>query len=95
MGKLRSTWNGMMDRCYNPNNKSYKHYGGRGIYVADEWHSYYKFVADVGPKPKDKSLDRIDVNGPYSKENCRWADRATQATNKQIKKLICIYVILG
>lgn len=82
---------GAMQRCYNENNPSYKNYGGRGIKVADRWrekpYGFQNFMEDMGPKPSPKySLDRIDVNGDYCPENCRWADDNTQAVNTTRKR---------
>ena len=87
--ELYGTWLGMLDRCRNKNNKQYKDYGGRGIYVCEAWQGsdgFWNFVCDMGDRPKFHSLDRIDVDGPYSPENCRWADRHTQSLNTRRNK---------
>lgn len=77
-------WLQMKGRCQNPNNKRYKYYGGRGITVCQEWaESFPKFLEDMGRRPYPQaSIDRIDVNKGYCKENCRWADPITQAQNR-------------
>lgn len=76
-------WCSMRDRCLNPNNASYKHYGAKGITVCDSWlNSFEAFLEDMGEQPKGLSLDRIDGNLGYSKANCRWATNAEQASNK-------------
>ena len=85
---LFNTWSSAIDRCHNPANASFPHYGGRGIYVCDRWRdSFDAFVADLGPRPDKHSLDRINVNGPYAPENCRWATAYVQARNKRDTKL--------
>jgi hypothetical protein len=84
--ELYYTFYNMIQRCYNPNNPDYKHYGGRGIKVCDRWlevKGFLNFIEDVGVKPKGKSLDRIDNNADYSKENCRWSTQYEQSRNKR------------
>ena len=81
-------WNEMMKRCYRPNNISYHNYGGRGIAVVPEWHNLHKFIEDMGHPERGMSLDRLDSNKDYSKENCRWADRLTQNNNKRNVRLL-------
>lgn len=76
-------WKSMRQRCCNPNNKGYPQYGGRGIAVCDRWReSFEAFLEDVGLRPTPRhSLDRINVNGDYCPENCRWATRLEQGGN--------------
>jgi len=78
-----SAWSSMLKRCTNPNHKHYKHYGGRGISVCDRWKiSFNNFLADMGERPsKEYSLDRIDVDGNYSPDTCRWATNIEQQRN--------------
>lgn len=82
------TWTSMRERCRNPNSKSWTHYGGRGISVCKEWDTFEQFFADMGPRPPKHSLDRIDNNDGYHRENCRWATKEQQCNNKRNNRLV-------
>ena len=82
------SWSMMKNRCLNPKAENYSYYGGRGIKICPEWTSdFARFYSDMGERPDPSySLDRKDPNGDYTKDNCRWASRTTQANNRRPRK---------
>lgn len=77
-------WCGMRSRCNNPAYPEYHLYGGRGIRICPDWDDFLQFLEDMGPRPSPKhSVDRVNNDGPYSKDNCRWATLAEQQNNRR------------
>ena len=81
------TWRAMIQRCRYPSQQTYKYYGGRGITICERWqgeHGFETFLADMGERPELRmSLDRIDPNGNYEPDNCRWATPYEQRMNQR------------
>lgn len=85
------TWRSMMSRCYNPNSSRYESHGNRGITVCDRWHDFNNFLSDMGERPsRNYSLDRINNDGNYTPENCRWATPKQQSRNTRRNRKITI-----
>lgn len=76
----------MKERCNNPKNSRYESYGGRGISYPEKWESFEGFFEDMGERPEGMTLDRIDNNAGYSKENCKWSTIAEQNLNVRVRK---------
>lgn len=80
--KTYGIWRAMIQRCTNPNTTHYNRYGGRGIKVCDRWRKFENFFDDMAVKPPGLTLDRIDNNGDYCKENCRWVTHKENCNNR-------------
>ena len=91
--KLYGVWRTMKSRCFNPNNKKYQDYGGRGITVCEEWardfQTFYDWAISHGYE-SGLTLDRIDNDQSYCPANCRWADWKTQANNRRVTPVIVV-----
>lgn len=78
-------WRNMKQRCLNPNNKDFKHYGGRGISICEEWRLFENFYKDMGEKPPGLQIDRVDNEVGYFKENCKWTTPTKNMLNRRGK----------
>lgn len=86
---IYQAWHGMLQRCLNPKTIGYKNYGGRGIKVCERWLKFENFYEDMGDRPfKRATIDRINNDGDYCKENCKWTSYKEQARNKRTNYLI-------
>ena len=87
--KEYSVWDAMIQRCTNVNHKNYHNYGGRGITVCDRWKKFEHFYEDMG-EANGLSLDRVDNDKGYSRDNCRWATQKVQANNMRTNVIITV-----
>lgn len=86
---LYKTWKNIIERCNNPENEAYHNYGGRGIKVCERWNNVTDFIEDMYPLyRKGLEIDRIDVNGNYCPENCRWVTRMENCNNMRKNRII-------
>lgn len=91
---IYKVWINIKSRCDDPNNPSFRYYGGRGITVCSRWRGpdgFHAFLQDMGPKPTPQhTIDRIDSNRDYEPGNCRWATPKQQASNRRSNHLVCL-----
>ena len=90
MKGTRQTWADMRNRCRNPNAQQYKNYGARGIKICERWNVFANFLEDMGQRPEGLTLERINNDGDYCPENCRWATRAEQRANQRTCHMVTV-----
>lgn len=88
--KAWGSWRAMKERCENPNCKSYKNYGAKGITYCERWQSFANFYEDMGERPSEHTLERLDNSKGYSKANCVWIHKSKQGLN-QTSNLVYTY----
>ena len=81
------SWRAMKDRCDRKKNPNYKYYGARGITVCSRWRKFENFLADMGERPENMTIDRIDNDKGYEPENCRWVNDLKQSRNRRHVKM--------
>ena len=81
------SWKAMQERCTSPRHHRYRHYAGRGISIDPRWRDFRNFLQDMGERPLGMTIDRIDNDGDYRKENCRWATMVEQRHSRREPKL--------
>jgi hypothetical protein len=89
-GRTYATWLNMRRRCFTTTNPYYHYYGGRGITVCERWNKFENFLSDMGEQAEGMSLDRINNDGNYAPDNCRWVTMAEQSRNKRSNRRITI-----
>ena len=83
------TWKKMRERCHNPNHKYYHNYGGRGVTICEAWDDFTTFFADMGERPSAKhSIDRIENDKGYCRNNCKWSTRKEQSNNRRSNRYL-------
>ena len=88
---IYNSWCNMKSRCENPQNDCYHHYGGRGIKICDKWQTFKGFYDDMGLSYKEGlTIERVDTNGDYRKDNCRWATMQEQSQNKRSNRVFTV-----
>lgn len=88
MSRTYTTWRGMIQRCTNPNEIGWSHYGGANppVIICDRWHDFQNFLADMGERPEGTSLGRFGDVGPYEKSNCAWQNKSEQVAEQKTKR---------